>query len=105
MTDAGMSRSDREAAQATREVAQRAIRRLDMLEWVMVLGGAVLAMLGGAVFAWLLAGMAGLTFRTTWIVASLVLFVLPGTIAIIMIRRDERAGAERASGDRPTSAS
>jgi len=103
VTESG-SRSDREAAQAAHEVAQRAIRRLDILEWVMVAGVAVIALLGGAGIAWLLAGMAGLSFRTLWMAASLVLFVVPGTIAMIKMRNDERAEAQRGSGEPPTNA-
>jgi uncharacterized membrane protein len=86
-----VSEQDRAAAQAAHEVASRAIRRLDLLEGVMIAGGVVLALLGGAVMAWILAGMAGLAFRPTWMVASLLLFVVPGAITIIKIRRDERA--------------
>ncbi len=85
-------------AQAVSEVARRAIRRLDLLEVFIMAGGVVLALLGGLVIAWLLAGVAGLAFRTTWIAASLILFVVPGGIAIIKIRRDERAYARRRAG-------
>ena len=79
--------------QAVQEVAARAIRRLDILEGVMIAGGAVLALVGGALIAALLSGIAGLAFRTTWIVASLVLFVVPGAATIVMIRRDARPAA------------
>ena len=92
---------DRIEAQAAHEVASRAIRRLDILEGVMIAGGAVLALVGGGVIALLLAGVAGLGFRTTWIVASLLLFVVPGGIAIIKIRREARAEARARSGGGP----
>ncbi len=95
-----LSRADREAAQVAHEVAQRAIRRLDILEGVMIGGGAVLALLGGAAVAWILVGVGGLPFRGTWIVVSLVLFVVPGAIAIVKIRRDERADRSRGRRDR-----
>jgi len=91
------SRAEREAAEMARVVARRAIRRLDILEWVIFFAGAALATLGGALAAWLLSAVAGWDFRTTWIVASLVLFVVPGTIAVIQIRREERADAVRAA--------
>ncbi|NIR79570.1 MAG: DUF2269 family protein, partial [Gemmatimonadetes bacterium] len=47
--------------------------------------------------AWLLSAVAGWEFGTTWIVASLLLFVVPGTIAVIQIKREERADALRAA--------
>lgn len=93
--DSGASRADREAAALARIVAQRAIRRLDMLEWVIFLAGAGLATLGGALAAWLLAGIVGWDFRSTWIGASIVLFVVPGTIAVVKIKREERGDALR----------
>jgi uncharacterized membrane protein len=89
--------AEREAAELARIVAQRAIRRLDILEYVMFFAGAVLATVAGALAAWLLEGIAGWDFRTTWVWGSIVLFVVPGTIAIIMIKRDERSDARRAA--------
>jgi uncharacterized membrane protein len=87
------NRADREAAALAHEVARRAIRRLDMLEWVIFAVGAVLATLGGAFIAWMLSTLGGWNFRFVWIGASLLLFVVPGTMAIVRIRREERAGA------------
>jgi uncharacterized membrane protein len=89
---------DREAADAALVVTQRAIRRLDMLEWLLLLVGAALATLGGAVLAWILAGMAGWPFRSTWIGASLLLFIVAGTVAIVKIREDARAAGAPAVG-------
>ena len=86
-----MSKQDRsEEARLTHEIASRAIRRLDMLEWVILGGAGVFAMVGGAVVAWLLSASAGLSFRPTWVVASLLLFGVPGVIALRRLRRDER---------------
>jgi uncharacterized membrane protein len=89
------SPAEREAARQARAVTQRAIRRLDVLEWLIFGFGAVLAALGGALVAWLLAGMASWDFRSTWIGASLLLFVVPGAIAVVKIRKEERADALR----------
>jgi len=98
--ESGQSRAEREAAELTRAVAQRAIRRLDILEWVIFFGGAVLATVAGWIIAWLLEGIAGWDFRATWIGASILLFVVPGTIAIIKIKREEREDARRISASR-----
>lgn len=78
------------AAQRTAEVARRAARRLDILEWVLLLLGVALATLGGAGVAWLVAGDLGWSFRTTWITASVVLFAVPGAVALFQLRREER---------------
>jgi len=61
-----------------------------MLEWVIFAVGAGLAAGGGAVIAWMLSRLAGWDFRSTWIGASLLLFVVPGVLSIRQIRRDER---------------
>jgi len=83
-------------ARVTAEVARRAIRRLDILEWVF-LGGAVgLATLGGGAIAWLFQS-GGVYFRVTWLVSSLLLLVVPGVIVMTTLRRAERA---RTLGDR-----
>ncbi len=91
--------ADREAARQARVVAQRAIRRLDVLEWVIFGVGALMATGGGAMVAWLLEG-AGWPFRSTWIGASVLLFAISGSIAIINIRKEERADALRREGNR-----
>lgn len=94
------SRAEREAAQMAQVVTRRAIKRLDILEWVILIAGVGLALLGGAVVAWMFAGIAGVDFRTTWIVASIVLFVVPGSIAVIKIKREERRDALRQAATR-----
>lgn len=93
---AGPSKEDQELARLTQEVARRAIRRLDVLEWVILAGGALLAAAGGALIAWMLAGSTGWSFGGVWMGASLALFVVPGTIAIIQLKRADREAALRA---------
>ena len=81
-----------EEARVTSEVARRAIRRLDVLEWV-ILGAAVaLAIGGGALVAWILAGSSG-AFRTIWMVTSVLLFTVPGAIVFARLKRDEQKEA------------
>jgi uncharacterized membrane protein len=69
-------------------VTKRAIRRLDLLEWIIFLCAVFIATLGGAVVAWLIGEPSGFGFRPTWVAASLVLFVVPGAIALYRLRRD-----------------
>jgi uncharacterized membrane protein len=84
------SRWEREASKVTREVARRAIRRLDVLEWVILAVTAVLAVGGGGLVAVLLVGQPGNGFRGTWIVTSLLLLIVPGVVVLARHRRDER---------------
>ena len=85
-----VSRADRRAAEATHKVAVRAIRRLDVLGWIILGSAMVLATVGGAGVAWLIEPMTGFGFRPTWTVTSLFLFVVPGVIALTRMRTAER---------------
>lgn len=86
---------EEKAAKATSEVARRAIRRLDFLEWLILFMAAGLAVGGGALVAWILVGSGTTAFRTVWMVSALLLFVVPGAIVWYRYRRDERDRAER----------
>ncbi len=79
-----------EQARLAREVAARAVRRLDVLEWVTLSVVGLLSMGGGALVAALLGEALGTAFRPTWVVASLLLFGVPGVIALRRMRADER---------------
>lgn len=84
-------------ARITREVAGRAVRRLDVLEYFILLAALILALLGGALVAWILAASTGFPFRISWAVASLLLFIVPGgTVYLRELRREK----ERATPDR-----
>lgn len=86
----GSNRTDEEAARITRAVAKRAIRRLDILEWVMIGGALLLAVMGGWVVAVVLDATLDLPFRPTWIGGSILLFGVPGAMMIRRIRREDR---------------
>ena len=78
---------DEEGSRITREIAGRAIRRLGLLEGAIMAAAAGLALLAGAVAAFLLAA-SGFPFRTTWAVASILFFTVP---AVAIWVRDRRA--------------
>ncbi len=82
--------TDEEAARITQAVAKRAIRRLDILEWVMIAGAVLLSLLGGWVVAVVLEATLDLPLRPVWIGASLLLFGVPGAMTIGRIRREDR---------------
>jgi hypothetical protein len=90
---------DEEEARVTSEVARRAIRRLDFLEWVILAVAVALSVGGGALVAWILAGPSG-SFRTIWMVTSVLLFTVPGVIVFARLKRDERKEARAATGPR-----
>ncbi len=94
-----MSKRARTAeARLTQEIASRAIRRLDILEWVILAVAVVLSLVGGALVAGLLSASVGLAFRPTLVVASLLMFGVPGVIALKRRRRDEREARANTKG-------
>jgi hypothetical protein len=89
-TETEATRARLDEARATREIAGRALRRLDVLEYVILLAALILALLGGALVAWLLTATAGLSFRIGWAVSSLLLFIVPGgTVYLRELRREK----------------
>lgn len=71
----------------TRRMMASAIRRLNVLEYVMLGVAGALALLGGALVAWGLQAAAGFPFRTSWFVFSLLFFVVPGAVVLGKQRR------------------
>ena len=91
MTGHRPPRAGADDARAAREVMNRAIRRLNVLEWLL-LGAAAIASLAGGWLAALLGRSAlGLPFRATWMAASLLFFLIPGGIAWAAERRSRKA--------------
>lgn len=88
-------RSEEEAARLARQVTARAIRRLDVLEWVILAAAVVVALLGGGLIAALVGGSLGVGSRVVWAVASLLLFGVPAVVAVRRMREEERASRER----------
>lgn len=82
----------------TREEMERAIRRLHALEYVILGFVALVALGGGALVAYILSSGTDLPFRATWIVLSLLLFIVPG---MVVLARDrwKRRKAGRADDD------
>ena len=78
----------KESYQGTRTEVDRAIRRIQTLE-TLILGAIILvALVGGAVVAYLLHLTLELPFRTTWIVLSLLLFGVPGAWVVFKERKE-----------------
>ena len=79
------------------EIMDRAIRRLGVLEHLLVGMAAVSALVAGALVAWLLGQAFQLPFRATWAVSALLLFILPGGVSWWRVRRDEARAREAAT--------
>lgn len=73
---------------AARETMDRAIRRLGVLEWLLLALAAGAALLAGALTGWLLGQAFGWPFRWSWAVSSLLYFIGPGGLAWWKTRRD-----------------
>ena len=73
---------------------ETAIRRLNVLEFVILGVVMVLSLIAGALLAWVLESMIGVSFRLVWGVASLLFFVVPG----VLVHRRERLSDDSEQG-------
>ena len=74
---------------AVREEMERVIRRLNVLEYLILGAAALMALGGGALTALLLKESFGSSFRTAWFVSSLLLFLVPG---VFVLRKESKQG-------------
>jgi hypothetical protein len=95
------SQYSQEEAEAAREVMDRAIRRLNALEYVILLAALILALVGGALVAWFLDISLGLPFRWSWVGASLLLFIVPGGFTYLRERRNRPRISNRNANKEP----
>ena len=65
----------------------RAVRRLNVLEYVILAAAAGMALGGGALLALLLRELTDAPFRATWFISSLLLFSVPG---VFVLRREKK---------------
>jgi hypothetical protein len=81
--------------EGTREEMERAIRRLSVLEHIIVVAAFALALAGGWAVAFLLRDGTPLPFRLTWAVISLLLLLIP---AALVFGRDRAKGEGESTG-------
>ncbi len=84
----------------TRRMMETAIRRLNTLEYVILGVAMALALLAGALAAWMVENLTGAPFRLTWALSSLLFFVVPGWV---VFRRERQAEGARVGGTDTTS--
>ena len=79
----------------TRRMMETAIRRLNALEYVILGFAMVLALVAGALAAWMVENLTGTSFRLAWALSSLLFFVVPGWV---VLRRERQAEGVRKGG-------
>ncbi|MEX0856433.1 MAG: hypothetical protein WD056_02575 [Gemmatimonadota bacterium] len=79
----------------TREDMERAIWRLNLLEYVILGAAFFLALAGGGLVAFILSEGTALPFRPTWGVISVLLLTIPGVLVFGRDRRRNRSGSSR----------
>jgi len=84
-----------------RKDMERAIRRLNVLEYFIMVAAVLLALVGGGFVAFLLSSGTDLPLRPTWAVLSLLLIVVPAAVVFGRGRRRSRDGEDKASNDPP----
>ena len=93
-----------EAAERSEE-ARKAVDwitgRLTVLEYLILGSAMILALLGGALVAWLLRPVLPLSFRWSWAVVSLLLFILPGAFVYLRESRKKGRDSETDSKSKP----
>lgn len=83
-----------DAHSETRRMMETAIRRLNVLEYVILGVAMALALLAGALAAWMVESLTGAHFRVMWVVSSLLFFVVPGAV-VLRRERETKGGGER----------
>ena len=86
-----------EAHSETRRMMETAIRRLNALEYVILAVAMALALVAGALSAWMVESLVGAPFRLAWAVSSLLFFVVPGWV-VLRRERQVKEGEEGNSG-------
>ena len=97
----------KEKAKATEKAleAQKAldwvVGRLTVLEYLILFFAMVLALLGGALVAWVLLPVRPISFRWSWAALSLLLFILPGGLVYLRESRKKGTDSDIGSNSKP----
>jgi uncharacterized membrane protein len=70
------------------EERRRIVRQVGLISWGLAAAAVVLAVLGGALLAWILTG-AGFPFLRTWLIMSLLLLAIPAAIHLLPWPQDK----------------
>jgi len=86
-------------AEDARKAVDWVLGRLTVLEYLILFFAMILALAGGALVAWLVGTSTPLSFRWTWAVASLLMFILPG--AFVYLREFRSGGGDPSRKPKP----
>jgi uncharacterized membrane protein len=75
---------------------RRIVRKISLISWGLALGAVVMAVLGGALLAWVFIG-AGFPFLRTWLIVSVLLLAIP--LAVHLAPRPGRRKGPGGTGD------
>ena len=98
---AGREEAVGQKGEAAREALNWVVGRLNVLEFLILFLALVLALLGGALVAWLLGPALPISFRWLWAVVSLLLFILPGGWVYLREFRERGASPNRGPKSKP----
>jgi uncharacterized membrane protein len=73
------------------EERRRIVRKVGLISWGLAASAVLLAILGGALLAWIFTG-AGFSFLRTWLIVSLLLLAIPAAIHLSPWPRSEAGG-------------
>jgi hypothetical protein len=79
-----------EKAEEAKKALDWVIGRLSVLEYLILFFAMAVALLGGALVSWLLRPVLPLSFRASWALVSLLLFMLPG--GFVYLRESRKKG-------------
>lgn len=72
--------------EGTRREMERAIRRLNTFEYLLVGGAVLVAVIAGAIVAYLIHTLTGFPFFYSWVALSILFLVVPALFAILRER-------------------
>ena len=75
---------------------RRIVRRISLISWGLAAGAVVMAVLGGALLAWVFIG-AGFPFLRTWLIVSVLLLAIP--LAVHLAPRPGGGKGRGSTGD------
>lgn len=58
------------------------VRKISLITWGLAAGAVVMAVIGGALLAWIFTG-AGFPFLRTWLILSVLLLAIPGAFHLL----------------------
>ena len=93
--DSGRDGGASPEAEASKQALTWVLRRLNVLEYLILFLAGILALVGGALVGWLVSSSSGLSFRWSWAIGSLLLFILPGGFVYLREFRERGPSPDR----------